>query len=517
MTSSVYGAANEGLKIQHGWFVHNGRVIWGYGQHNGWWRSGQRPNITRNAPGQIGPNRTEDLDKLTDAMLHFAYPGFEHNYGLWYDRRRDAHDTDQRADDHAIPPFLEQPWARSKIGKAYDGLPLYDLDLFNQWYFNRLHEFATLCDRKGAIMFHNHYMQHALLERQTHYVDFPWRPVNCLQKTAMPLDVPAAAVFYDVSHKVRRRLHVRYIRKSLEVLGRHTNVVYLCSQEYTGPLSFMQFWIDEIFRWEDETGNDILVGVGGTKDVVDAVLADKSRSRRIDVIDMRLWWYTSNGTLFAPPGGRQVPARFSGAFAAAEGGKRLQNIRSQFNPHLKSDMGPLSPSNAQQIYLQVLNYRKRFGNKAILHQIPGGLRESWAFLMAGGSLLIGQMPYPGKIDPKTYISPEKSLILQPTYRFINKHLATKLPLMKPAPHLVHQMENQWCLEETNSTYLVYAIEGRHFTLDLSRGLEYEYQAKWFNPQDGEIKNTRQGRVQGGGIVTFTPPDNRDWVLWVYAI
>ena len=84
---------STGLQVLNGWYVNNGSVVWGNAQHNGWWRAGQRPNLTRNAPGQIGPNRTEDLEKLTGNMLRYGYPGFEHNFGLWYDRRRDAHDS----------------------------------------------------------------------------------------------------------------------------------------------------------------------------------------------------------------------------------------------------------------------------------------------------------------------------------------------------------------------------------------------------------------------------------------
>ncbi|MEA2063758.1 MAG: DUF6298 domain-containing protein, partial [Gemmatimonadota bacterium] len=82
-----------GLTLFNGWYVQNGKIIWGYAQHNGWWRKGQRPNLTRNAGDDIRPNRTENLALLADNMLCWGYPGFEHNFGLWYDRRRDAHDT----------------------------------------------------------------------------------------------------------------------------------------------------------------------------------------------------------------------------------------------------------------------------------------------------------------------------------------------------------------------------------------------------------------------------------------
>lgn len=512
---AAIGATGKGLSIENGWFVHSGRIVWGYGQHNGWWRSGQRPNITRNAPGKVGPNRTEDLDKLTDAMLRFAYPGFEHNYGLWYDRRRDAHDTIRRNDAMVKPPFLEQPWARSDTGQAFDGLPRYDLTHFNDWYFNRLIAFSRLCDQKGTILFHNHYMQHVLLERQSHYVDFPWRPGNCIQKTDMPVQIPAANIFYEINDPVRRKLHSLYIRKSLDVLGRNTNVVFLCSQEYTGPLSFMQFWLDTVFNWEDESGYDVYVCLGGTKDVVDAILADSKRSRRIDVIDMRYWWYKSNGSLFAPQGGKQIPGRFSGAFAAKEGGSKLESVRRQVQPYLNHGMGEPGPSSARQIYRQVLEYRKRFPDKAILHQIPDGIRESWAFLMAGGSLLIGQIPYPGLRDPSEYVSPEKCLAIQPTYDFIRKNLATILPRMKPASHVDANLKNTWCLEDKNSAYLVYAIGGDSFQLDLSAAIGHRFHAKWFDPTNGELMDLNNDVVKGGNIVAFTPPDHQDWVLWLY--
>ncbi|WP_240421365.1 DUF6298 domain-containing protein [Paenibacillus periandrae] len=43
-------------------------------------------------------------------MQKHGFPGFEHCYGLWFDRRRDAHDTVWRPDSYAVPPFLEHPW-----------------------------------------------------------------------------------------------------------------------------------------------------------------------------------------------------------------------------------------------------------------------------------------------------------------------------------------------------------------------------------------------------------------------
>ena len=55
-----------------------------------------------------------------------------------------------------------------------------------------------------------------------------------------------ADAFYDVTHPVRRRLHRLYIRKCLDTLGDHPNVIFLTGEEYTGPLEFVRFWLDTV-------------------------------------------------------------------------------------------------------------------------------------------------------------------------------------------------------------------------------------------------------------------------------
>jgi len=473
-----------GLRVQNGWYVHNGKAVWGYAQHNGWWRAGQRPNITRNAPGQVGPNRTEDLDKLTDAMLRYGYPGFEHNFGLWYDRRRDRHDTARRGDAKCVPPLLEQPWARSDQGTAWDGLPKYDLTKYNDWYFERLKQFAEMCDRKGTVLLFNFYMQHALLETNAHYVDFPWRPTNCLRQTGMPERTPAANAFYDICDPVRRKLHQAYIRKCLDELGGYTNVVFLCSQGYTGPADFMRFWLDTVVQWERESNKDLHIALNGCKDVVDTVLLDPRRRASISTIDLRYWWYERDGRLFAPKGGQQVPGRF---------------------------IGKIKRTTAPQIHRQVREYRLQYPDKAILHAIPGTRQHAWAALMGGASMLVGQLPYPGKTDPPNYISPELCQAIQPTYDFIRVELADDIPRLRPRDSLLDDRQDTWCLAAADDAYLVYALRGTPFRLDLSEA-SGQFQAHWFDPRTGRL--TEADRGTGGAPIRFIPPSQDDWALWL---
>jgi len=36
----------DGLAVRNGWLTHEGKAVWGWVQHNGWWRAGMRANIT---------------------------------------------------------------------------------------------------------------------------------------------------------------------------------------------------------------------------------------------------------------------------------------------------------------------------------------------------------------------------------------------------------------------------------------------------------------------------------------
>ena len=265
------------------------------------------------------------------------------------------------------------------IGAAWDGLAKYDLAKYNAWYFERLREFASHCDRKGVLLLHNFYMQHALLETNAHYVDFPWRPANCLQQTDMPDHTPAANVFYDVDHPLRRKLHEAYIRKCLDELGDYSNVIHLCSEEFTGPLSFMQFWLDTVFQWEADTGKDVHVALSATKDVMDAVLADRKRQTRISTIDLPYLVVRTQWKALRHPRGRRG--------------------RGPVRRNHHSNNAPADPPASDAVPAEV--------SQASDHLRACRLAATCVGRADGrSSLQVGQLPYPEKSDPTEYISPE---------------------------------------------------------------------------------------------------------------
>ncbi|MCC2598889.1 DUF6298 domain-containing protein [Sphingobacterium sp. FBM7-1] len=366
------------MVVSNGWLVRGKEVLTGRKMDVQWWNGNIRPrglkdakpHITRYVPGEIGTGLTDDLQEVTDNMVDRNVLSIDHNYGLWYDRRRDDHERIRRMDGDVWPPFYELPFARSGQGLAYDGLSKYDLTKYNLFYWDRLKQFADLADQKGLVLLHQNYFQHNILEAGAHYTDSPWRTANNINDVGFPEPVPYAGdkrifmaeQFYDVSHPVRRELHRAYIRQCLDNFKGNTGVIQLISAEYTGPLHFVEFWIDVIKEWKTETGLQPIIGLSTTKDVQDAILADAERAKEIQVIDIRYWYYQKNGEAYAPEGGKNLAPR--------------QHAR-----QLKS-----TGTSAEQVYRAVSEYRTKFPDKAVVYHSTSYPEYAWAAFMAGGSM-----------------------------------------------------------------------------------------------------------------------------------
>ncbi|GAB3917508.1 DUF6298 domain-containing protein [Larkinella terrae] len=471
-------AKAEPMQIQHGKLVHGSALLTGRRMEVPWWNGSARPyglanakpHITRFVPGQTGRGLTDDLNAMTDSMKTDHAVAIDHNYGLWYDRRRDDHERIRRMDGEVWPPFYELPFARSGKETAWDGLSKYDLTTYNHWYWNRLKQFADLADQKSLVLIHENYFQHNIIEAGAHYADFPWRPANNLNNTGFPEPVPYAGdkrifmaeQFYDVSHPVRRALHRAYIRKCLDNFAMNSSVIQLIGAEFTGPLPFVQFWIDTISEWEKETGKKVVVGLSTTKDVQDAILADAKRTSVIDLVDIRYWHYQANGTVYAPAGGQNLAPR--------QHARLLTPKKSSFG----------------QVYRAVSEYRRKFPEKAVTYAADGSDALGWAVLLAGGSL----PNIPPVSDPQ---------------------LLADAAHMKPLD-LPQTPENHWAMGDEKTGYLLYSESTNAVSLDLTKvtGL---FSVSYVNPKTGQVAKSKE-TLKGGSVVSLKNPTEGAGIIWV---
>lgn len=491
------------LTIENGQFVIDGRKAWN-GQTGYSWYLGQMPRvlarpsgvaITRFSPGETGVGATDNLEEVAASIQ----PGnaFSQHYGLWYDRRRINHNyygSPELSAEDVTPPFMEVPWARSGVGRDWNGLSKYDLTKFNPWYFQRVKDFADLADTRGLILHHNFYFQHAVQETRAHYVDFPWRPVNCLQDSGMPDENPAGSTFWDVSHPVRRDLHRLYIRKCLDVLKDNSNVVYALDREYSGPLSFVQFWLDTINEWQKENSRKVFISLEVPKAVMDAILEDPVRRPLVTAIDFHNWNYRPDGTLFAIEGGlnlapreqitRETAARGggrggppTGRGAVAPGRGAPGAVAGRGGPGGRGGGG--GPGGA------ILRYR--------------ALRE---YRDAYPDLLI-----PRRADDFAELSAAIEKAIPRADR----------ALTRPVSTVSGQPATSWAMGAPGKHYLVYTMAGEPVQLDLTKE-RGSFKIAWLDSANGELRAAPEA-ARGGSSIALQPPSlepKRPWVAWLTA-
>ena len=363
--------------LTNGWLVKDGALLVGGKHQTPWWNgrttdaamAKAKPALTRFVPGQEGTGGTDRIDSVIAYMQRSHTILFSQNYGLWTDRRRDDHERIRRKNGDVWAPFYEQPFARTGANSqlAWDGMTKYDLTTLNKWYFWRLQQFAKKTESIGILLKNQHYFQHNILEAGAHWVDCPWRTANNVNNTPFlePVNftgdkrIFTATLFYDVTNSTLRQLHRQYIRQSLDAFKGQPNVIHSIGEEFTGPLHFVQFWLDVIAEWEQENGK-VLVALAVNKDVQDAILKDPKRSKVVDIIDIEQWFYHNKGE-YAPPGGVNMAQR-----------QYMRKIRT-------------GSARFEDVYRAVSEYRTQYPDKAVIYSAQKAPEMGWAALMAGGS------------------------------------------------------------------------------------------------------------------------------------
>ena len=446
----------------------DGRLLVGGRQEVPWWNgklrtsflSKAKPHITRFVPGREGLGLTDRIDSTVNYMVKNQILVLDHNYGLWYERRRNDHERNMHADAEVWAPFNEMPYSRSGQGEAQDRLSKYDLNKFNPWYWNRLKRFVDVADRDGLVLLHDHYNQHNIIEEGAHWCDYPWRSANNInqlgfaEKTVFSGDkrVYMAEQFYDITRPVIREYHSKFIRQSVNVFHDNNGVVHSIGLEYTGPLNFMNFWLEEV----NACDNHQLVALTATKDVQDSVLKDKKHTLMVDVIDIRQWHYRADGTLYEPQGGVSLALR--------------QHAR-------LIDPGTVS---CASVYRAVREYRCKYPDKAVVYngstiRVPRNAMN-WAIFMAGGSF--------AKIPPIDEL---------PVYE--------KASSFSPIDRQT-DMDTQWVMGAVGKGYLGYCVKNE-INLDLMGDRE-TYKVFWIDPDKGTVIK-EDGSVRGGGKVILKAP------------
>jgi hypothetical protein len=246
-------------------------------------------------------------------------------------------------------------------------------------------------------------------------------------------------------------LHENYIRQCLENFSESDNVIQFASAEFTGPLPFVEFWLDTVGDWEREKDQDPFIALSCPKDVQDTILEDHDRSAIVDVIDFRYWWRTDKGE-FSPPGGKNLAPR-------------------QFERRWRG--GRPSDENLAQMASE---YRGKFPTKAVLSNFETG---AWAWVCAGGSM--PRLP-----------------------RMTDESLLNAIPRMKPWEE--QSVDGCWMLREAGRQILVFTGKTKKFKLSGESG---SFRVCEVNKVTGEL---RIGITIDANAAVELPSDQVFWLI-----
>jgi len=259
--------------------------------------------------------------------------------------------------------------------------------------------------------------------------------------------------------------------------------VHGIDREYTGPVEFVRFWLDTIAEWQAERGKRLFVSLEIPKDQMDAILRDPVRGPLVSAIDVLGWVYRADGTLFASRGGiNRAPREQRPDIATAAevealkqklGGAALDQKDFLNAPEFQRLFDTLWASSKPMKYRAWREYRDAFPGVVTLWN-----GDEFPDLTRAVEAGVPSAARQGSV---------------------------------PADRVRSPRESAWCVTRPgDGQFLVYSVEGRAVTLDLSN-LSGTFSVIWFTP--GGAVPPRDS-VAGGAVVTLTPPGAAPAAAWL---
>jgi hypothetical protein len=393
-----------------------------------------------------------------DPPLMFDYKGFldflvlyRHNFfRLW--TWEQPHSADN------VPLyFTPWPWPRSGTAMASDGKPQFDLDQFDQTYFDRMRTRVIAARDRGI------YVSVMLFDGwdlTNGYIDtggFPMASGNNVNGVAA-----TPGEFLSLSNAAITARQEAYVRKVIDTVNDLDNVLYEIANETgdsTAAIAWQYHMVDFVKSVESAKPKKHPVGMTSTYPGSDADLYDKNNHAE---------WISPN-TQLAPGDGRKVV---------------LNDTDHSYGWSPLQAAGPLGQR--QWVWQTFcLGAQPVFMDPYL---------ETWA---------------QGRNTPS---GPNGSM-LDPQWKTIRSALgytalyASKLDLEHAVPSS-SLCSTGYCLAYPGHQYLVYQPTSGSFQLKVTAG---SYHAEWFNPATAE-KTDAGVMTLAAGQRTFTPPFTGDAVL-----
>ena len=350
-------------------------------------------------------------------------------------------------------PNYPTVYARTGPGSASDGLPKYNLDQFNQEYFDRLRSEAVAARDRGIYVSIMLFQGWSIEYKETGYSPWSNHPFllsnningvngdangNGQVEETHTLQIPAITVRQEA-----------YVRKVIDTVNDLDNVLYEISNEDTGGL--------ENTAWQYH--------------MINYIKSYESGKPKRHPVGMTVQWPSgSNAILFQSPADWISP-NYDGGYMD--------------NPPAADGSKVVIPDTDH------------------LWGLGGNYQWVWKSFIRGLNPIF--MDYPSYTDSESW-KEQLRLAMGHTLTYANR---MNLASMTPQNSL---SSTSYCLANPSSEYLVYQPGSGSFTVNLQAGT---YSYEWFNPGAGSVAGTGTITASGGSR-SFTPPFSGDAVLYLKA-
>jgi hypothetical protein len=348
-----------------------------------------------------------------------------------------------------------QPWQRSGQGEALDGQPKFDLEKFDEDYFERLRTRTEAAGKRGIYVSIMLFEGWGLRFVAGGAKDHPFHPANNVNHLQSELqdDFKGIELFTLAAPKVTA-LQEAYVRKVIDTVNDLDNVLYEIANESDFSTTGWQYHMIRFIR-AYESGKTKRHPVGMT-----------SIGYGVDDLDRLL---KSSADWISP------------------------------NPdHFDYKTNPPASDGAKVIILDTDH----------LWGVGGGISWVWkSFLRGHNPIWMDPLDKASVWEP----TPVDAEAVRKNLGYARR-LAERitLELMTPRPELV---STRYCLANPGVEYVIYQPKaGESFWVNLKAGT---YRCEWFSPQKGE--SLGHGRILGTGErQEFKAPFDKDPVLYLKA-
>ncbi len=335
------------------------------------------------------------------------------------------------------------PWARTGPGKAVDGKPKFDLDKFDEQYFDRLRERIELAAENGIYVSVMLFEGWALQFSPQAFEHHPFFPENNINGINGDIDGDGKGLeIHSMENQDILAIQEEYVQKVIDVVNAYDNVLYEISNENYPPSTGWQYhMIGFIKRYERQKPKQHPVGMtfqykGG-----------------------------SNQTLFDSPADWISPN--------PSGGYR--------------DDPP--PGRGGKVVITDTDH---------LWGIGGNEKWVWKSFLRGLNPILMD-PYDGRVL-EGQISSEQAEKIRVNLSY-TKTMADRLDLTAMLPDTL-RASSGYCLSNAGDEFLVYLPEEKTVSVDLTDS-RTNFTVEWFDPEKGKF--SAGATVEGGKEVSFSVP------------